>query len=94
MATDFQEECRILLERLRPPPAYGPLEGTAHDKGILHWFHARIPHGLIEGMNRPVQAAIAKVRGYRKPKNLIPIACFIAGALDFNAAPGLAGLPP
>ena len=65
----------------------------SHSKGILNWFRSRITNGLIEGMNSLIQAAIAKARGYRNPKNLITIAYLIAGKLDFNTTPRLAGLP-
>jgi hypothetical protein len=39
------------------------------------------------------QAAIAKARGYRNPRNLISIAYLIAGKLDFNTAPARIQLP-
>ena len=65
----------------------------SHSKGILNWWHSKITNGLIEGMNSLIQAAIAKARGYRNPKNLITIAYLIAGKLHFNTAPKLAGLP-
>jgi transposase len=65
----------------------------SHSKGILNWFQTKITNGLIEGMNSLIQAAIAKARGYRNPKNLITIAYLIAGKLDFNTAPRLARLP-
>ena len=44
-------------------------------------------------MNSLIQAAIAKARGYRNPKNLITMAYLIAGKLKFNTVPKLAGLP-
>lgn len=65
----------------------------SHCKGILNWWHSKITNGLIEGMNSLIQAAIAKARGYRNPKNLITIAYLIAGKLHFNTAPTMAGLP-
>ena len=65
----------------------------SHSQGILNWWRSRITNGLIEGMNSLIQAAIAKARGYRNPKNLITIAYLIAGKLTFNTAPTLAGLP-
>lgn len=65
----------------------------SHSRGILNWWRSRISNGLIEGMNSLIQAAIAKARGYRNPKNLITMAYLIAGKLDFNNAPRLAGLP-
>ena len=71
------------------------LADTLHSnsKGILNWWHSKITNGLIEGMNSLIQAAIAKARGYRNPKNLITIAYLIAGKLDFNTVPRLDGLP-
>lgn len=65
----------------------------SHSKGILNWWRSQISNGLIEGMNSLIQAAIAKARGYRNPKNLITMAYLIAGKLNFNNAPRLAGLP-
>lgn len=65
----------------------------SHRRGILNWWRSRISNGLIEGMNSLIQAAIAKARGYRNPKNLITIAYLIAGKLDFNNIPSLGGLP-
>lgn len=65
----------------------------SHSKGILNWFQSKITNGLIEGMNSLIQAAIAKARGYRNPKNLITIAYLIAGKLEFNTVPRLTGLP-
>ena len=64
-----------------------------HAKGILNWWRARISNGLIEGMNSLIQAAIAKARGYRNPKNLITMAYLIAGKLSFFNVPPLAWLP-
>ena len=65
----------------------------SHQRGILNWWRSRISNGLIEGMNSLIQAAIAKARGYRNPKNLITIAYLIAGKLDFNGIPSLGALP-
>ncbi len=65
----------------------------SHQRGILNWWRSRISNGLIEGMNSLIQAAIAKARGYRNPKNLITMAYLIAGKLKFNTVPSLAGLP-
>ena len=65
----------------------------SHQRGILNWWRSRISNGLIEGMNSLIQAAIAKARGYRNPKNLITIAYLIAGKLDLNTIPSLGCLP-
>jgi transposase len=59
----------------------------SHSKGILNWWRTKITDGLIEGMNSLIQAAIAKARGYRNPKNLITIAYLIASKLDFTPVP-------
>ncbi|WP_431086672.1 ISL3 family transposase [Paenibacillus sp. 8b26] len=42
-----------------------------HEEGILRWFHSRMTNGLLEGINRLVQAAKRKARGYRNVHNLI-----------------------
>ena len=47
----------------------------------------------MEVITSCIQAAIAKARGYRNPKNLITMAYLIAGKLEFNTVPRLAGLP-
>jgi len=65
----------------------------AHRRGILNWWRSQISNGLIEGINSLIQAAIAKARGYRNPRNLISIAYLIAGKLDFNTSPTLNALP-
>jgi transposase len=64
-----------------------------HRRGILNWWRSQISNGLIEGINSLIQAAIAKARGYRNPRNLISIAYLIAGKLEFNTVPSLNGLP-
>jgi transposase len=70
----------------------GPLVKLAatfqsHRRGILNWWRSQITNGLIEGINSLIQAAIAKARGYRNPRNLISIAYLIAGKLNFNTVP-------
>lgn len=65
----------------------------SHRRGILNWWRSQISNGLIEGINSLIQAAIAKARGYRNPRNLISIAYLIAGKLEFNNVLGLNGLP-
>lgn len=65
----------------------------SHSEGSLNWWQSRITNGLIEAMNSLIQAAIAKARGYRNPKNLVTIAYLIAGRLEFNTVPTLDGLP-
>lgn len=54
----------------------------------LTWaINATVSSGPIEGLNSLIQAAIAKARGYRNPRNLISIACLIAGKPDFTPIP-------
>jgi transposase len=65
----------------------------SHRRGILNWWRSQISNGLIEGINSLIQAAIAKARGYRNPRNLISIAYLIAGKLEFNTSPTPNGLP-
>ena len=55
-----------------------------HWNGILRWFDSKIANGLIEGINSLVQAANAKVRGYRTTRNLIAMVYLIAGKLDMQ----------
>ena len=57
---------------------------TRHCDGILAWFDSRIANGLIEGINSLLQAAKAKVRGYRTLKNLVAITYLVAGKLDLR----------
>jgi transposase len=65
----------------------------SHPRGTLNWWRSQIGNGLMEGINSLIQAAIAKARGYRNPRNLISIAYLIAGKLDFNTAPARNPLP-
>lgn len=56
----------------------------AHWEGILNWFASRATTGLLEGINSLVQAAKARARGYRNPRNLIAMAYLLAGKLHFE----------
>jgi transposase len=56
-----------------------------HWDGILRWFTSRITNGLLEGINSLVQAAKARARGYRTPRNLITMVYLIAGKLELSA---------
>jgi len=49
--------------------------------GILHGFDSKLSNGYVEGFNSLVQAAKAKARGYRCPKNMITIAYLLGGKL-------------
>jgi transposase len=53
-----------------------------HWSGILRWFHTKIANGIMEAINSLVQAAKAKARGYRSPRNLKAIIYLIAGKLE------------
>jgi transposase len=55
-----------------------------HWSGILRWFTSKIASGLIEGINRMVQAAKAKARGYRTIRNLKAMVYLLAGKLDLK----------
>lgn len=61
-----------------------------HWDGILNHFDSMLTSGFIEGINSLIQAAKARARGYRNPRNMISIAYLIAGKLKFN---GLYSLP-
>jgi transposase len=55
-----------------------------HWDGIIRWFDSKIANGLIEGINRLVQAAKAKARGYRSIRNLKAMVYLLAGKLDLR----------
>lgn len=52
-----------------------------HRRGLLDGFDSKLSNGYVEGFNSLVQAAKAKARGYRLPKNLITIAFLLGGKL-------------
>jgi transposase len=56
-----------------------------HWYGILSHFDSELSTGFLEGINSLVQAAKARARGYRNPRNLITIAYIIAGKLNFRS---------
>jgi len=55
-----------------------------HWDGILGYFDSKLTTGFLEGINSLIQAAKARARGYRNPRNMISIAYLIAGKLKFN----------
>jgi len=55
-----------------------------HWDGILSHFDSELTTGFLEGINSLVQAAKARARGYRNPRNMITMAYLIAGKLKFN----------
>ena len=56
----------------------------AHWDGILGYFDSKLTTGFLEGINSLIQAAKARARGYRNPRNMISMAYLIAGKLRFN----------
>lgn len=56
-----------------------------HWYGILSHFDSELSTGFLEGINSLVQAAKARARGYRNPRNLITMAYIIAGKLNFRS---------
>lgn len=55
-----------------------------HWDGILSHFDSALTTGYLEGVNSLIQAAKARARGYRNPRNMISMAYLIAGKLKFN----------
>jgi transposase len=55
-----------------------------HWDGILSYFDSKLTTGFLEGINSLIQAAKARARGYRNPRNMISMAYLIAGKLRFN----------
>ncbi len=60
-----------------------------HWSGILSHFDSNLTTGFLEGINSLIQAAKARARGYRNPRNLIAMAFLIAGKLRFTSLPPL-----
>ncbi len=58
-----------------------------HGDGVLRWFRSRVSNGILEGINRLIQAAKAKARGYRSTRNLIAMVYLLAGKLDLKPLP-------
>ena len=54
----------------------------AQCEGILNGFDSALTNGSVEAINGLVQAAKARARGYRKPRNLINMSYLIAGKLS------------
>jgi transposase len=55
-----------------------------HWDGILSHFDSELTSGFLEGINSLIQAAKARARGYRNPRNMISMAYLIAGKLKFS----------
>ena len=56
-----------------------------HWDGILSHFDSELTSGFLEGINSLIQAAKARARGYRNPRNMISMAYLIAGKLNFKS---------
>jgi len=56
-----------------------------HWHGILSHFDSKLTSGFLEGINSLIQAAKARARGYRNPRNLITMDYIIAGKLNFKS---------
>jgi len=56
-----------------------------HWSGILSHFDSNLTTGFLEGINSLIQAAKARARGYRNPRNLITMGFLIAGKLKFSS---------
>lgn len=56
----------------------------AHWTGIARFFESRLTNGLLEGINHKIQLAKRRARGYRNIQNLINMAYFLCGKLDFS----------
>jgi transposase len=50
--------------------------------GVLNGFQAGKHNGWVEAMNRALQEARARARGYRRVENFIAMAYLIAGKLS------------
>jgi transposase len=55
-----------------------------HWQDMLRWFTSQITNGIFEGINSLVQAAKARVRGYRSSRNFITMIYLLAGKLKFD----------
>ncbi len=57
-----------------------------HWAGVFRWLKSRITNGVLEGINRLIQAAKAKARGNRASKNLVTMVYLLAGKLNLKLA--------
>lgn len=65
----------------------------AHRPGILKAFESKLSNGYVEGFNSVIQAAKAKARGYRTPKNLITVAYLLGAKIEHLPASPFAKKP-
>lgn len=56
---------------------------AAHWSGIARFIESGLTNGLLEGINHKIQLAKRRARGYRNIQNLINMAYFLCGKLDF-----------
>ena len=54
-----------------------------HWAGVTRWYDSKVNNGILEGLNRLVQAAKAKARWYRTVKNLKIIIYMLTGKLNY-----------
>jgi len=55
-----------------------------HWNGILNYINNKIDNGILEGLNRQIQAAKDSARGFRSTKNFIITIYIRMGKLQFN----------
>jgi transposase len=67
---------------------------TKHLPGVLNGFNAGKHNGRVEAMNRALQEARARARGYRRVENFIAMAYLIAGKLTHLPASPFAPFLP
>ncbi|MER2518239.1 MAG: transposase [Candidatus Accumulibacter phosphatis] len=67
---------------------------TNHLPGVLNGFQAGKHNGRVEAMNRALQEARARARGYRRVDNFIAMAYLIAGKLTHLPSSPFARLLP
>jgi transposase len=67
---------------------------TKHLPGVLNGFQAGKHNGRVEAMNRALQEARGRARGYRRVENFIAMAYLIAGKLTHLPASPFARLLP
>ena len=95
---ETRQEAEVLLKQWHKQASRSPLglmnkmakTVQEHWDGILSHFDSRLTTGFLEGINSLIQAAKARARGYRNPRNMISMAYLIAGKLNFK---GLYPLP-
>jgi transposase len=67
---------------------------SKHLPGVLNGFHPGKHNGRVEAMNRALQEARARARGYRRVENFIAMAYLIAGKLTHLPASPFAPFLP